>query len=122
MLLCIVIGNLQKDSINEARRLAKFLGKDLNDDQLKSILDFCSFENMKKSPAFDLKIPPESLATPNDALTEESPQEIKLFRKGQIGDWKNYLNQEMWKKIDEIVATKLEYKTPFKYEPTNKVI
>jgi len=41
-----------------------------------------------------------------------------IFRKGQIGDWKNYLDEEKWKKIDEIVATKLTYKKPFKFEPS----
>ena len=105
--------------------MAKYLGKDLSDEQLKKIIDFCSFDNLKKSPAFNMKLKPGDIppmpssngASEDSKSANDHPPEIKLLRKGQIGDWKNHLNEEMWKKIDEIVATKLDYNKPFKYEP-----
>jgi hypothetical protein len=44
--------------------------------------------------------------------------ELKLFRKGEIGDWKNYLDENMSREIDQVVANNLQYKKPFKFEPT----
>lgn len=53
-----------------------------------------------------------------DGEPAKTMKEPQLFRKGQIGDWKNYFTEEMSKKIDEMMATKLEYKKPFRCEPT----
>ena len=44
-------------------------------------------------------------------------KEMKILRKGQIGDWKNYLDESKWKQIDEMVASKLDYKKPIQFEP-----
>jgi hypothetical protein len=94
--------------MNETRRLAKYLGKDLSDEQLKSLIEFCKLDNLKKNPAFDMK------------LTNKEGQKLDplFFRKGEIGDWKNYLTEEMSKKIDDLVATHLTYRKPFKFEPS----
>ena len=61
---------------------------------------------------------PEGMPSEQVEKMKEAAAEIKLFRKGQIGDWKNYFTEEMSKKIDEIVANKLTYKKPFRFEPT----
>jgi hypothetical protein len=106
-----------KDGLNETRRLAKFLGKDLSDEQLKQIVDFCSFCNLNNKKVFEVKIPDSEVKEhPNGE--EQDKKVFNLLRKGQIGDWKNYFNDEMSKTIDEMVASKLEYKKPLKYEPT----
>lgn len=103
--------------------MAKFLGKDLSDEQLKSIVDFCSFDKLKKNPAFEMKIQ-KGLMTgdlpPEDSKKPAEMGEVKLFRKGEIGDWHNYFTDEMSAKIDEIVRTKLKYTKPLKFEPTVK--
>ena len=43
-----------------------------------------------------------------------------FYRKGKIGDWKNYLTEEMSKTIDKLVKEKLTYvNKPIKFEASN---
>lgn len=112
----------------------KYLGKELSDEQIKSIVDFCSFDNMKKNPAFEVKSPAGMFAknvlgvehkpdeTEKKAEQAQAPakmKELKIFRKGKVGDWKNYFTDEMSKRLDEVVAANLKYTKPFKYELTS---
>lgn len=40
-----------------------------------------------------------------------------FYRKGKIGDWKNYLTEDMSKAIDKLVEEKLKYnKRPLIFE------
>lgn len=113
------------------------MGKEYSNDQIKELVDFCSFDKLKKSPAFELKMRPGDLAKgmldlkidenkpETEAKSEAKPEankmkEFKLFRKGEVGDWKNYFTEEMSKRLDEVVKAKLTYKKPFKYEPSVK--
>lgn len=96
--------------------MAKYLGKDdLSDEMLNTLIDYCSFDNLKKNPSFELKIP--NNLKPGECKDVEMI-ELKLFRKGEIGDWKNYLDENMSREIDQVVADNLQYKKPFKFEPT----
>lgn len=122
--------------MTHVRELAKYLGKNLTDDQIKSVVDFCSFDKLKNSPAFEVKIrsgelgknifgvnggegsgKEENKKEENHGQSENKMKEMKIFRKGEIGDWKNYFTDEMSKRLDEVVAAKLTYKRPFRYEP-----
>lgn len=90
--------------------MAKYLGKDFSDEQLKSLIDFCKIDKLKKNPSFDIL----NKSVKHSDIAEFTP----FFRKGKIGDWRNHFTEEMSKKIDDMVATKLTYKKPFKFEPT----
>lgn len=122
-----------KDAANEVRSLAKFLGKELNDEQIKSIVDFSSFDKLKERIGQDMRIPPNFLkfvdaipdpnAKPNDNQSNNNNQmppmpkrPVMLFRKGVIGDWKNHLSEDMSKMLDDIVKHKVNYPKPFIYE------
>lgn len=59
---------------------------------------------------------------PNPTPKPKDHSLSKIFRKGQIGDWKNHFTYEMSKKMDEAVAANLKYKKPFKYEPTLNIL
>lgn len=39
-----------------------------------------------------------------------------LFKKGKIGNWRNYFTQEMSDKYDRVISEKLKYKEKIKYE------
>lgn len=91
------------------RDLLKYLGENLDDDQIKQLLTFVSFDNMKNTPSMDMK-----------AMSHMFSQDLNFFSKGQIGTWKKHLNEEQSKKIDEMVKNKLTYKRPIQYEASKK--
>lgn len=87
------------------KKMASYLGTELSDDQIKSILAFTSFENMKDLPSMDFTV-----------IDEIYKSDLKFFFKGKIENWKNYLTDEQSRKIDEMVKSKLTYTRPIKYE------
>ena len=84
------------------------MGLEFTEDQIKSLVAFVSFDNMKDLPSMAF-----------NALDVYFKTELKFFKKGQIGNWKNYLTEEQSKRIDEVVSKNLKYKKTIKYEPTN---
>lgn len=89
------------------KELLKYLGNELSDEQITSLLNFVSFDNMKNTSSMDMK-----------GMDHMFKQDLNFFAKGQIGNWKNYLSDEQSKKIDEVVQKNLTYKRPIQYEPT----
>lgn len=60
---------------------------------------------MKKNPALNLE--------PILAMMEKPPQNDKnpdetFIRKGKVGDWKNYMSEELSKKFDEFTEENLK--------------
>ncbi|KAJ0265764.1 Sulfotransferase domain-containing protein [Hirschfeldia incana] len=81
---------------DQIKRLAEFLGcpftKEEEDNGLvDEILDFCSLRNLKGLEVNKTKIFSQT-----------------FFRKGEVGDWKNYLTPEMENKLDTIIQEKLQ--------------
>lgn len=65
--------------------------------KIQSIVEFCSFEKLS-----NLEI------NKTGKYSEDIPVENKaLFRKGKVGDWKNYLTPEMAERLDGITKQKL---------------
>lgn len=85
--------------------MAEFLGKRATDEQLKELLEYISFDNLKKSQSCNFFSP--------DYFTPE----MTFFYKGKIGNWKSHLNEEMCKKVDKMIEEKLAYKGVIQFEP-----
>lgn len=83
------------------------MGKSLNDEQARRIAAYTRFENFKKN---------EHKLIGGDIRKIYFDDDIVFFRKGQIGDWKNYFTDEMSREFDSIIGEKLKYnKKPFNY-------
>nr|XP_039252799.1 amine sulfotransferase-like [Styela clava] len=82
--------DLSKDILSEVRKVARYLGEELTDEEILSICEKSSFEYMKKS----------STGTPLQDIYE-------LFRKGKVGNWKDYFTSEQSEKVDRIIKEKL---------------
>lgn len=70
--------NMKEDSKSEIRNLAKFLEVEVDENLVRDIDDLCSFDKMK-----------------GDKNKHEDPTGWKnkqpgMYRKGQVGDWKNW--------------------------------
>ncbi|KAG8383006.1 hypothetical protein BUALT_Bualt05G0139000 [Buddleja alternifolia] len=81
------------------RRLAGFLGCPFSEDEeneglVEEILKMCSFDNLS------------SLEVNMNGKLSSGEENKAFFRRGEIGDWKNYLDDEMVEKFDQISEEK----------------
>ena len=69
-------------------KLAAFLGKELTGEQVAAIVEHCQFQQMKHNPATSA------------AQMSKVAGETDFMRKGQVGDWHNYLSEEQNRRMD----------------------
>ncbi|CAA0372526.1 unnamed protein product [Arabidopsis thaliana] len=85
----------------QIKRLAEFLDSPFTKEEEESglvdeIIDLCSLRNLS------------SLEINKTGKLCEGRDNKTFFRKGEVGDWKNYLTPEMENKIDMIIQEKLQ--------------
>ncbi|GAB4844311.1 hypothetical protein Ancab_037675 [Ancistrocladus abbreviatus] len=98
--------DVKRNPTLHAKRLAEFIGHSFSFEEegqgvVQKIVDFCSFENLSNleiNKATSTKISVPGIFTTNEMF----------FRKAQVGDYKNYLNEEMIKRLEEIMEQKLK--------------
>lgn len=92
--------SMKKDLKAAVMQLAKFLEKELSDEQINSIVQHCSFKEMSKNKNtnwselkdlgfFDFNV-------------------SKFMRKGEVGDWKNYFTVNQSEAFDELMKIRLK--------------
>ncbi|KAJ4705456.1 Sulfotransferase [Melia azedarach] len=92
---------LMEDTGLYLKRLATFIGypfslQEENEGVVQNIIDLCSFENLS------------NLEVNKGGKHYYSAKNNKaFFRKGKVGDWKNYMSSEMAERLDKIVEEKL---------------
>lgn len=91
---------LKRDTLNQVKKLADFIGFPFSKEEetqgiVEEILKLCSFGNLrgldvnkhgKFMPYFENK---------------------SYFRKGEVGDWANHLNDSMVEKLNKVIHEKL---------------
>lgn len=93
------------------RSLVDYLGKSYTDSQIVNIISFCSFDKMKDYPSFNFA-----------ELIEFNffDEKFNFFRKGQIGNWKKHLSDEISQKIDDMIEKELGHEVQFKFFPSSE--
>ncbi|CAL1274355.1 unnamed protein product [Larinioides sclopetarius] len=83
--------DLKRDITSNLKKIAAFLDHKLSPEDLISIKEHTDFKSMAK--------------TESTALSEDSSIGNKgsFYRKGQVGDWKNYFTQDMIQMLDDKV-------------------
>ena len=85
--------DMKKDLISKIKELSKFLGYHLTELKVLQLDDLLYIDNFRKT-----------LVEANDG----SKMYEKFVRKGQVGDWKNYFNEENNKIWDKWIADNLK--------------
>ncbi|XP_048730848.2 sulfotransferase 1E1-like isoform X2 [Ostrea edulis] len=94
--------SLKKNPIQEIKRLSKYLDVDVNDEIIAEIADKCSFRRLKEA---------NGTVKDHSRITRRSPKYkeimLKMYRKGEIGDWKNHftvaINEQFDAKFKEVM-------------------
>ena len=108
-ILIIKFEDLKRDFVNQVNKICDFIGKQrFNPEDLKQLELHCSFDQMKYNPSVNYKH--------WDDLGFRDKNESEFMRRGQIGDWRYYLNPEQNKIIDEMIREKLGNKIQFVYQ------
>lgn len=86
---------MKRDLPSVIQECIEFLELDIEitSQDLSRICDHLKFDKMQENPAVNLK----SFLSQDD----DPESNAKFIRKGEIGDWKNYLSLEMSEKFDE---------------------
>ncbi|KAI6679881.1 hypothetical protein NL676_033762 [Syzygium grande] len=98
--LFMMYEEMKEDPHAHVRRLADFLGCPFSEEELREgtaegILRMCSFDSLSA-----LKV--------NKCGKLSSGEDNKwFFRKGEVGDWVNYMSAEMGERLDSVMAEKL---------------
>ncbi|CAI0437819.1 unnamed protein product [Linum tenue] len=102
--LFLTYEDLCRDPKKEVRKLASFLGKPFSpagngceDEEVEKVLWLSSLGRLKELEV-NKNVVSELTQIPNSSF----------FRKGTVGDWKNYLTPQMAERIDQLTQLKLQ--------------
>ncbi|XP_062599950.1 sulfotransferase 1B1-like [Saccostrea cucullata] len=96
--------NMKKNPIEETRKLAKFLEVSITEELIAEIVDKCSFHKLKQ---IDSTFKDQSHI---DSMIHGSGGVNKpvMYRKGQIGDWKNHFTVALNEQFDDIFKEEMK--------------
>ena len=98
--LCVLFfEEMKRDQEPSIRKVARFLDKDLTDVQIDALVRHLSFKNFKQNSAVNKEDLRKMAFRDKDGV---------FIRKGEIGDWKNYFNDDMNKRMDEAIEKYLK--------------
>lgn len=94
-ILFVTYEDMSEDLGREVKNIAEFLGILLSKEKLNSIVNGSSFNLMRDN------------AHTNYTWLTGIDRNFSFMRKGEVGDWKNYLSAEHSKEIDRRVNERL---------------
>uniref|UniRef100_A0A0E0LWU9 Sulfotransferase n=1 Tax=Oryza punctata TaxID=4537 RepID=A0A0E0LWU9_ORYPU len=97
--------DMMADPAGHVKKLAEFLRVPFTDDEVgagvvKEVVRLCSFEKLSHLPVNSSGVV--------DRISGRPMENSMFFRKGKVGDWKNYLTEEMANKMDAVIEEKLK--------------
>ncbi|KAG8439150.1 hypothetical protein GDO86_005387 [Hymenochirus boettgeri] len=95
----ITYEELQQDLRGSVVRICKFLGKELNDEEIDSVVKHASFNVMKENKMSNFTLIPENFLDKSKGA---------LMRKGISGDWKNHFTVAQSEYFDKVYQEKMK--------------
>jgi len=80
--------------VTAIKKAAKFLGKSVTDEQIVGLCEHLTFSKMAANPSVNVQLllnGTEELKNPN----------YKFIRKGKVGDWTNYMSEDLARRFDK---------------------
>ncbi|XP_061179004.1 sulfotransferase 1E1-like isoform X2 [Saccostrea echinata] len=106
IILTVHYESMKKNPIEETRRLGKFLNVELSDQQIADIVDKCSFQKLRHAAeTFKDLSHREKITDTGEGAIRKPPN---IYRKGEIGDWKNHFTVAMSEHFDTIFREKMK--------------
>lgn len=106
-----------EDVVNEplvtVKKMSKFLECSYNDDQLKQLTQFISFNNMKNIRTINREKWLEQVE--KDIGKKRPDQSYRFMRKGKVGTYRDELNENQLKKLDDWVK-QMETESDFRFK------
>lgn len=100
-ILFMMFEEMKKDLRSSVLKMSSFLEKELNEEDLETIVKRATFQNMKSDP----------LANCEKILKHEIGKRTNdsfFLRKGTIGDWKNHFTVEQNERFDRVFQRKMK--------------
>ena|SRR5215216_4671189 len=88
--------DMKHDHAGTVARLASFLGLEVDSQLIDTIVTLSSFQSMKSN------------ATTNFEWIPQKADKPKHFRKGDIGDWRNYFSTEQSLRMNDLILEKMK--------------
>ena len=95
-ILLLSYEQMKRDLSSVVTTVSSFMGYNLTDDVIQSIVKQSNFESMKTNTSAN-----------KDYMNPYTPGKTPFMRKGVVGDWRNVFTDEQSVKMDAIVADKL---------------
>ncbi|KAJ4759255.1 Sulfotransferase [Rhynchospora pubera] len=96
--------NILQEPVKHAKKLAHFIGcpyseAEENQGVVEQIVELCSFGKLKNMDVNNNEIP---------SMSAHNISPSYFFRKGEAGDWKSHLTQEMAERLNTIIEEKFK--------------
>ncbi|KAG8438544.1 hypothetical protein GDO86_004926 [Hymenochirus boettgeri] len=92
---------MKKDLPKSVRKISSFLGINVNDNEISEICKKTSFTEMKTNVE-------KENSDPNNTVCALTTNKRLIFRKGTVGEWKNYFSPKQNRQFDDLCKTMLE--------------
>lgn len=84
-----------QDQIAVIKKTAKFLSKNVTDEQIVGLCEHLKFSKMATNPSVNMEL------LLGSRKAQEDDPDYKFIRKGKVGDWTNYMSEDLARRFDE---------------------
>ncbi|XP_071092913.1 sulfotransferase 1B1-like [Haliotis cracherodii] len=100
-ILTMFYENMKEDPVKHIKSVADFIGESVTDELCQEIAEACTFKKLRAADA-EVK---EDFADPFE-IWKESHKGV--YRKGEVGDWRNWITVAQNKRFDDVIDRKFE--------------